>query len=147
MDKRDIDIRNHTFRLFAEFGRPPEPAEVASAAGLNAAEVEKSWRRLHEAHALVLHPDRPEIRWANPFSAVPTRHRVHAAGRWWFAPCAWDSFAICAALDADGRIETSCPDCGDAISVNVRDQRPDDESLLFHCLVPAAHWWDDIGFA
>jgi len=24
--------------------------------------------------------------------------------------------------------------------------RPDDESLLFHCLVPAARWWDDIVF-
>jgi len=24
--------------------------------------------------------------------------------------------------------------------------RPDDESFLFHCLVPAAHWWDDIVF-
>jgi len=22
----------------------------------------------------------------------------------------------------------------------------DDESLLFHVLVPAAHWWDDIVF-
>jgi hypothetical protein len=28
----------------------------------------------------------------------------------------------------------------------MRDQRPDDESLLFHCLVPAARWWDDIVF-
>jgi hypothetical protein len=28
----------------------------------------------------------------------------------------------------------------------VRDARLDDESLLFHCLVPARHWWDDIAF-
>jgi hypothetical protein len=28
----------------------------------------------------------------------------------------------------------------------VRDERVDDESLLFHVLVPAAHWWDDIVF-
>jgi hypothetical protein len=147
VDRRDIDIRNHTYRMFVGLGRPPDPTEVASAAGLTAEEVERSWRRLHEAHALVLHPDRPEIRMANPFSATPTRHRVRVAGRWWFAPCAWDAFAICAALHADGRIETSCPDCGDAVTVNVRDERPDDESLLFHCLVPAARWWDDIGFA
>lgn len=84
---------------------------------------------------------------ANPFSAVPTRHRVHAAGRSWYAPCAWDAFAICAALHADGVIETSCADCGDPISINVRNRRPHDTSLLFHCLVPAANWWDDIGFA
>jgi hypothetical protein len=28
----------------------------------------------------------------------------------------------------------------------VRAERPDDESLLFHCLVPASRWWDDIVF-
>ena len=66
--------------------------------------------------------------------------------RSWFANCAWDAFGICAALHVDGRIETECPDCGDPITVDVRDERPDDESLLFHCLVPAARWWDDIGF-
>ena len=146
MDERDIGIRKQTYRLFAELGRAPAADEVGRAAGLTVEEIQQSWRRLHEAHALVLHPDRPEILWANPFSAVPTRHRVHAAGRWWYAPCAWDSFAICAALHTDGTIDTSCPDCGDRISVDVRDERPDDESLLFHCLVPAAHWWDDIGF-
>jgi Alkylmercury lyase len=84
--------------------------------------------------------------WRNPFSAVPTAYRVHARGRWWYANCAWDAFGICAALHSDGRIETSCPDCGEPLAVTVCDERPDDEGLLFHCLVPAAHWWDDIVF-
>ncbi len=83
---------------------------------------------------------------ANPFSAAPTAYRVRAAGRWWYANCAWDAFGICAALQTDGRIEASCPDCLDPISVDVRQQRPDDTSLVFHCLVPAARWWDDIVF-
>jgi hypothetical protein len=60
--------------------------------------------------------------------------------------CAWDAFGICSAFGVDGRIETSCPDCGDPIVVEVRGERPDDESLVFHCLVPAARWWDDIVF-
>jgi hypothetical protein len=47
----------------------------------------------------------------------------------------------------DGRIETSCADCGEPIVVEVLDQRPDDETLFSHCLVPAARWWDDIVFA
>ena len=84
---------------------------------------------------------------ANPFSGVPTAHRVQAAGRWWYGNCAWDAFGICAALHEDGRIETSCPDCGKALQIAVRDQRPDDESLFFHCLVPAAQRWDDIVFS
>jgi hypothetical protein len=83
---------------------------------------------------------------ANPFSAVPTAYRVQAGGRWWHANCAWDALGICGALHVDGRVETSCRDCGAPIVVEVRDQRPDDEGLLFHCLVPAASWWDDIVF-
>jgi hypothetical protein len=29
---------------------------------------------------------------------------------------------------------------------DVSDRRPDNPALLFHCLVPAATWWDDIVF-
>ena len=71
---------------------------------------------------------------------------MRAADRWWFGNCAWDAFGICAALHVDGRIETACADCGEPFAVEVRDGQPDDETLLFHCLVPAARWWDDIGF-
>jgi len=104
------------------------------------------WERLHAQHALVLDPVTGDIRMANPFSGVPTGYRVCAAGRWWYGNCAWDAFGICAALHEDGRIETSCPDCGGALQIAVADQRPDDPSLLFHCLLPAARWWDDIVF-
>ena len=83
---------------------------------------------------------------AAPFSAVATPFRVDAAGRNWFANCAWDAFGICAALHVDGRIETVCPDCAEPIVVTVSDRRPDDATLVFHCLVPAARWWDDIGY-
>ena len=147
MDQRDIEIRNQTYDLFVTLGRAPEPAEVAhAAAGLAVEDVRQSWRQLHQAHALTLDEATGGIRMANPFSAVPTPYRVEAAGRWWFANCAWDAFGICAALHADGTIETSCPDCGDALSVSVRDRHPGDPTLLFHCLVPAARWWADIGF-
>lgn len=81
---------------------------------------------------------------ANPFSAIPTAYRVSAGDRWWYANCAWDAFGICAALGVDGRIETSCADCGEALTVDVIDQVPNDETLLFHSLVPASRWWDDI---
>jgi hypothetical protein len=142
----DLELRNLTYSLFGDLGRAPTVEEAARAAGSTVAEVEAGWRRLHEAHALVLSPATTEIRMANPFSAVRTAHRVQAEGRWWYANCAWDAFGICAALHVDGRVETSCPDCGEPIAVEMRDQRPDDESLLFHCLVPAKRWWDDIVF-
>jgi hypothetical protein len=146
VDDRDLELRNRTYSLFVELGRAPSANEVAVAASSSRADVEAAWRRLHDAHALVLNAGTGELRMANPFSAVPTAYRVRAAERWWYANCAWDAFGICAALHVDGRIETSCPDCAQPITVEVRERRPDDESLVFHCLVPAAHWWDDIEF-
>ena len=145
MDDRDLELRNLTYRLLVELGRAPRAAEVADAAGLPQPEVAAAWRRLHDAHALVLDP-MGEIRMAQPFSAVPTPYLVEAAGRSWYGNCAWDAFGVCAALHVDGRIDTSCPDCGAPIAVDVRGERPSDESLVFHCLVPAAHWWDDVEF-
>ena len=146
MDAADLELRNATYRLFVQGGRAPTAAETAKAAGIDVPSVHAGWRQLHDAHALVLSTSAMELRMANPFSAVPTAHRVHAAGRWWYANCAWDAFGICAALHADGRIESSCPDCGEPLAVEVTDGRPGDDRLLYHCLVPAARWWDDIVF-
>ena len=141
MDAGLLELRNRTYAAFVELGRAPTASELG-----DEDEVRAGWRQLHDAHALVLDPATNEIRMAIPFSAVPTAYRVQAAGRWWYGNCAWDAIGICAALHADGRIETSCPDCGESITVEVHERRVDDESLLFHSLVPAARWWDDIVF-
>jgi hypothetical protein len=145
VDDADVALRNATYRRFVAVGRAPSPDEVADDLGSDVGAVRSGWRRLHTAHALVLDAD-GSIRMANPFSAVPTPHRVLAGARWWYANCAWDAFGVCAALQVDGRIESSCPDCGEPLVVEVRDGRPDRDDLLFHCLVPARAWWDDIAF-
>ena len=145
MDVADLELRNVTYRLFVELGGAPSADAVARALDVDIDSVRLGWQRLHDEHALVL-DEVGELRMANPFSAVPTPHRVEAAGRSWYANCAWDAFGICAALHVDGRIETTCPDCGEPLTVHVRDGRPDDESLVFHSLVDAGHWWDDIVF-
>ena len=141
MNDADLELRRRTYAFFVEHARAPAAAELGDPEAVLA-----GWRRLHEAHAVVLDPATDELRMLNPFSVVPTAYRVRAAGRWWYGNCAWDAFGICAALDSDGRIEASCPDCGESLAVEVRGGRPDDESLVFHCLVPAARWWDDIVF-
>ena len=146
MRRDDLELRNRTYGLFVSLGRAPTTTETAEAAGKTADEVSAGWRRLHEAHALVLDSSGDEIRMASPFSAVPTAYRVEAAGHWWYANCAWDAFGVLAALETDGRIESSCADCGEAISIGVVRGKPDDEKLVFHCLVPASNWWDDIVF-
>jgi hypothetical protein len=146
MHAQVLAVRNVTYRMFVELGRAPTAGEVAPEVDLSIGEVQDAWRELDSIHALVLNRATTEIRMANPFSAVPTAHRVHAAGRWWYGNCAWDALGICASLQTDGRIETSCPDCGEPIAIELRDGRVDDERLLFHCLVPASAWWDDIVF-
>jgi hypothetical protein len=124
-----------------ELGRAPAAQELG-----DGQEVVAGWRRLHDEHALVLNPATNEIRMANPFSAVPTAYRVRADDRWWYANCAWDAFGVLAALGVDGRVESSCPDCAEPYAIEVDHRRIDRPDLLFHCLVPAAHWWDDIVF-
>lgn len=146
MDEDDLELRNLTYAMIVELGRVPAAAEVALAADRDQERIIAGWWRLHDQHALVLSRGTGEIRMANPFSAVPTAYRVHALDRWWYANCAWDAFGICAAVHTNGRIETSCADCGEPLAISVHDQRPDNDNLLFHCLVPAAYWWDDIVF-
>ena len=141
MEPADLALRRRTYAFLVEHGRGPTPAELGEPE-----EILAGWRRLHDEHALVLNPATDELRMLNPFSAVPTAYRVQAGGRWWYGNCAWDALGVCAALHEDGRLETSCPDCGEPLAVEVRDERPDDPTLLFHCLVPAARWWDDIVF-
>jgi Alkylmercury lyase len=146
MNDDDLELRRQTYAQLAQLGRPPMAAEVAAASGRSRDEVRAGWRRLHAEHALVRDQVTGEIVMASPFSGVPTAYRVQASGRWWYANCAWDAFGICAALHADGQIETSCRDCGHELRIAVQGERPDDDSLLFHCLVPAVRWWDDIVF-
>ena len=146
MDTAELGLRNVTYGLFVELGGAPTADAVARALDVEVERVRLGWQRLHDEHALVLDEATGGIRMANPFSAVSTPHRVEAAGRSWYANCGWDAFGILAALGADGRIETTCPDCDERLVVEVHDGRSDDESLVFHSLVDARHWWDDIVF-
>lgn len=141
MDAADLQVRNHVYGRFLELQRAPSVAELDAEVG---AHVRAALRRLHDAHALVLGTD-GEILMANPFSAVPTPYRVQASGRSWYANCAWDAFGIPAALHVDGQVSTACADCGEPIEIELRGG-PDPADSVFHVIVPAREWWDDIVF-
>ena len=145
MEAADVELRNATYRRFIDLGRAPTAGEVAAGLGLPEDAVRAGWQRLHDGHALVL-DEAGEIRMANPFAAFETPFRVEADGRSWFGTCGWDAFGIGAALHVDSRIHTTCPDCREPLDITVTNGRPDDESLVFHVLVPATSWWADIGF-
>ena len=64
----------------------------------------------------------------------------------YFANCAWDSLGIPAALHRPGQVHSRCEQSGEPIDLQIGLEGPPPCSWLFHCLVPAAKWWDDIVF-
>ena len=81
----------------------------------------------------------------NPFSAVPTPYRVEAVGRSWYGNCAWDAFGIRGALGVDGPSRATCPDCGEALEVDLAAHGRPDEPSSTASFRPRS-WWDDIVF-
>jgi hypothetical protein len=143
----DRDIRWHVYGTLRDAGRAPTDDETAAALGLTLDEVAASYRRLHEAHVLVLYPDSTTIRMALPFAAAPSPFEVTIDDRRWWANCAWDGYGVVAALGADhGSIRTTCPDCEAAITLEVANGEVVATDGLVHFLVPATRWWDDVVF-
>lgn len=145
MDARDVQLRNLTYRYIADVGRAPTAADLATDAHMDEATISAAWRRLHDAHALVL-DEHGAIRMLNPFSAVPTPFRVSVGERSWYANCGWDAFGIGAALGVDTVIDTECGDCQEPLRITVQDRHPSPSDPVWHVLVPAREWWRDIGY-
>ena len=141
----DNEVRLALYRLFVDRGRAPIPTEIARELGEPLVDVEASLQRLADAHVIVLASGSTYVWMANPLSAIPTSFRVETQGREWFGNCIWDALGIVAMLGDDGDVQTSCPDCGDEMSLAVRAGEVSGEGLV-HFAVPAARWWEDIGF-
>jgi len=141
----DNDVRVEIYRHFAEIGSAPTHVDIAHELDLEPAEVEGSYRRLADDHVIVLAPGSPYIWMANPFSAVPTPFAVQSGDQRWWGNCIWDALGILALVGRDGEVRTSCPDCGEALTVSVADGRVPHDHRVVHYSIPAARWWDDIG--
>jgi hypothetical protein len=141
----DTTVKLNIYTTIAETTRPPNAAAVAASLGASIDEVGAGFQRLYQKRLLVLEPGDPaEIRMAPPFSGIETPHLVKAGGKAYYANCAWDAFGVAAALHRDADIESSCPDCGELMSFQVRDGKPLPQACVVHFAVPAALWWRDI---
>jgi hypothetical protein len=138
-------VRLGIYRAIERSGSAPGVEVLARALDLDPAVVEDAYRFLAGAHVIVLQPQTAEIKWAPPFSAVPTAFRVHAGRSVWHAPCAWDAFGIPAALDCDARIDATCAWSNEPLPCGVEHGLAYGDALI-HLLVPAAHFWDDIAY-
>ena len=150
--ERDAAVRLTILETFLAGGHP-SPASVATALGIDEAAAAASFDRLAAGRAIVLGSGARDLLMAAPFAGTPTDHRVHVGEHAYYANCVWDALGIPAMLAAAGRpasarISTRCPDCAAAIHLTVDDGRvsasPDEP--VAHFAVPAARWWEDIGF-
>jgi hypothetical protein len=128
-----VKRRRQIYRHYAATGSPP-----ALTAGEAAA--------LEAAHAAVL--DRAgAVAFANPFATGPAPFRINTKRRIYHAICAWDALGVLAALHSDGTVQSACPDCDQPISVSVRRGALASAEAVVHFLVPAARWYEDLGFS
>lgn len=142
----DLQVKLAVYRHFAETGQRPKPEEIAERVGAGMGRVLDAYRRLAGLRLLVLEDDGSSIRMASPFSGVPTQHVAEADGIRYYANCAWDALGVIAALQKPGIVQSHCEQSGEPLHLEVGPDGPGPSEWLFHCLVPAAHWWDDIVF-
>ena len=138
----DRAVRAEVYRLFADGVEQVDATAVSRSGGWDRRQVETSLVSLEAQHRLALLPDTHRVWMAHPFSGIDTGYRAHINGRSWFANCAWDALAIVALLGdgtgratgRDGLVDWHIE--GGLVSPNG----------LVHLLVPAARFWNDIGF-
>lgn len=140
-----LRVRHAIYRTFAD-GGVPRSASLCAQLNIPLEDVQLSCQRLHDARAIVLDGRTREVWMALPFSAVPTPHRVTSGERSWYANCAWDAFGIPALIKGEMRIESACGDCDAPIVYRVERGRILDAHGVAHFAVPAARWWDDVGY-
>lgn len=144
----DLETRTKLviYRHFAGTGERPSLDFVANALGSDRASVRGAFAGLAAKRVLVLESDGQSIRMAPPFAGVPTQHVVIAEGTRYYGNCAWDALGVPAALHRPAEVRSRCEQSGEPLRLSVGMQGPDPSSWVFHCLVPAAKWWDDIVF-
>jgi len=140
------DLRLHVFRTAAETGRVPQPPDIAAALHRSEDDVVGALKHLAQGKVLILAPNGANIWAANPFCAVPSGFRVHAAGKVYWGICIWDALGISAALDADAVITAACGDCSAPLRLEIRQRNLVRSEGIVHFAIPAHHWWDNIGF-
>ena len=144
----DFDTRTKlaVYGHFAATGQRPRVEDVARSLDADVAAVTEAYGRLRAQRVLALEPDGVTIRMAPPFSGVPTQHLVIVGGTRYYANCAWDSLGIVAALQQPGMVHAQCAQSGEPLHLEIGIDGPPPSPWVFHCLVPAAKWWEDIVF-
>ncbi len=142
------NVRHFIYNHIAQTTTPPGLDEIALALDLSLPEVKKALEELDALHALFLDPGTYQVHIANPFSGLPdTGFVVDVGGKTYWANCAWDSYGVIAALQAEnGDIRAACAYDGQPLHLKVRDGQAISAGEVIHFQVPFSQWYDDMVF-
>jgi hypothetical protein len=140
----DVALRGALTKMIAELGYAPAVRDLSARLGKTDEEVEAALSRLHEAHALLLHPHvcRPWV--VHPFALSPGSCWVQTAQRGFWANCLYCGFGIAAALRCDAVITTRIGGESETVRYTIEHACPQTTRDVFHLSTPAARWWDNV---
>jgi hypothetical protein len=143
LDATRVFIYTHV----ADKGVPPTSCEIAEHFQITLETARERLAALAATKRIITSYSTGEIWMCGPFSALPTRFRVHGPEVSWWANCAWDMIGIPASLGVSARIHTSCACCDESAGIQVdAETGPREEVGIVHILLPARRWYEDIGF-
>ncbi len=143
-DTFDLTLRTAVHRHFASTGQSPTLDAMREAIGATNEQVRDGYRRLYAKRMLVPAGDFASIQMAPPFCGVPAQHRVTVYGTEYFANCAWEAFGVVSALGGTGVVLSRCEQTFEPLVLRLTGDGAPPSGWLFHCVVPAAEWWNDI---
>lgn len=150
LTERDWLLRAEIYAHFVAQGRAPTAGEMALHLGGTEEDLQAAFRRLHEAHQILL-DEAGAIRMANPLAGQPTDYAVlssdgrHSGGCCLWANCAWDALGVSAMLAQDARIVAKHPNTGEELHFAVeKGELRAPKSWLVHFALPVRRWYDDL---
>lgn len=143
----ETGLRTFVYDHILTGGRPPSCLEIGNRFGISATEARRALGALRLGKTILVDAQSGEIWMAGPFSARETPYRVVDGKRAWWANCAWDMFGVAHIANTAVTVHTFCGDCGAAMAIPIDPATPPPNDIgVVHFLVPARHWYDDIGF-
>jgi hypothetical protein len=139
-------LYHHVLAGYVEAGVAPHYVEIAQALRWPA---DRARSVLHEVVSmglpLWLHPDTDLIASFAPFSSLPTLYRISIEGApHGYAQCGLEALAVSTLFPGrEVRIDSLCPDCGESISLVMREGEllsVSPEGVVAHINVPVSQW-------
>ena len=113
-------------RSLVDTGRAPHYPQLARALAVPAAEGRALLHAVMEAYPIGwLHPETDYIASFPPLNSLPTQYRITVRGEQrWFAQCGFEAASATWLFPGETvRVEAPCLDCGDPVTVEMRDGR------------------------